>query len=257
MAAVRSTATRTLARETSLSPDEREAVVDRALDRWDGPGERAVAATNGSLAREIASIAVDAGVERDGTDAVAEDRIRTALRVDLRRAATSDRVRVSQAAVDDAVTSTREYVEEEANDLAERGTERAITRVTNGTVGGIPAGLPISPTLSPWVATANLWIVESRGAYGRFAVSPDSGSTTYVRDGASVALDVDGDGVAEPLGRSERVDFRVRTIALAVVPSGKLGVGDKDGNTDERSVAWSDPEPGPRCVTPTGRCPRE
>jgi len=41
------------------------------------------------------------------------------------------------------------------------------------------------------------------------------------------------------------------------VPPGKLGVGDTDGNTDERSVAWSDPSPGPRCVTPTGQCPRE
>ncbi|MGQ4555751.1 DUF7286 family protein [Halobellus sp. GM3] len=258
MTAVRRVAIRTLARETSLGAAERGAVVDRAFDRWDGPGERAVAATDGSLAREIASVAVASdGGAGDASDGVAADRLRTALRVDLHRVATSDRVRVPESAVDDAVSSTRAFAEERAADLAERGAERAISRATNDTVGGIPAGLPISPTLSPWVATANLWIVESRGAYGRFAVSTESGPTTYVRDGSTVALDVDGDGDAEPLGRSERVDFRVRTMALAVVPSGKLGVGDRDGNADERSVAWSDPAPGPRCVTPTGRCPRE
>ncbi|MFD1684543.1 DUF7286 family protein [Halobellus litoreus] len=258
MSDVRAVAIRTLARETSLARDERRRVVRRAFARFDGPGERAVAATDGSLARETASVAVEARPRaRSGSAAVAEDRIRVALRVDLRRVATSDRVRVPESAVDDAVSSTREFVEREATSAAERATERGISRATNGTVGGIPAGLPISPTLSPWVATANLWIVESRGAYGRFAVGIQGGESTYVRDGSAVALDVDADGVAESLGRSERVDFRVRTVAVAVVPPGKLGVGDTDGNTDERSVAWSDPSPGPRCVTPTGQCPRE
>jgi len=258
MGAVRSTATRTLARETSLTREERRQVVEGSFARFDGPGERAVAATDGELARELASVAVATGaIAGDEPAAVAEDRVRTALRVDLRRVATSKRVRVPESAVDDAVSSVRREIEREANAAAERATERAITEATDGTVGGIPAGLPISPTLSPWVATANLWIVESRGAYGRFAVGVAGGETTYVRDGSTVELDVDGDGVRETLGRSARIDFRVETVALAVVPPGKLGVGDTDGNTDERSVAWSDPAPGPRCVTPTGQCPRE
>lgn len=256
MTAVRQTAVRTLAQETSLGPDARRAVVDRAFARWDGPGHRAIAATNGSLARATASVAVDR-LDEGSAATVSADRIRTALRVELRRVATSERVRVSEAAVDNAVSARREVIEREAKDTAERATETAIEGGTKGKVAGVPAGLPISPTFSPWVATTNVWVVESRGAYGRFAVQTESGATTYVRDGTSVALDVDDDGITEPVGRNERIEFSVRTVAVVAVPAGGLGVGDTDGNADERSVAWRDPEPGPRCVTPTGECPRE
>ena len=257
MTAVRQTAARTLARETSLGPDARRAVVDRAVARWSGPGHRALAATNGSLAQAAASAAVDRLHDRGSPTAVSADRIQVALRVELRRVATSERVRVSESAVDGTVSSTRKMMERELKTTAERATEDAITRGTKGKVTGIPAGLPISPTLSPWVATINVWVVESRGAYGRFAVRTDSGATTYVRDGTTVSLDVDDDGIAEPAGRNERIEFSVRTVAVVAVPSGGLGVGDTDGNADERSVAWRDPEPGPRCVTPTGECPQE
>ncbi|MFB6091714.1 MAG: hypothetical protein ABEK02_01745 [Haloquadratum sp.] len=257
MGAVRRRAMRTLARETRLSAAARAAVLRRGLDRWAGPGARAVAATNGTLAREIAAAAVADGVGRHRDRRVAEDRLRTALRVDLRRTATSAGVRVPQSAVEETVSSMRAVVREEATRVAERATRRGIARATNGTLSEIPAGLPLSPTLSPWIATANVWIVESRGAYGRFAVGTASGPTTYVRDGRPVALDVDGDGRTERLGRSDRVDFRVRTLAIVVVPPGKLGVGDTDGNVDERSPAWSGAAPGPRCRTPTGQCPRE
>ncbi|MFC6872197.1 DUF7286 family protein [Halobellus marinus] len=255
---VRRRAKRTLATETSLSRAERKSVVERALARWGGPGPQAVAAANGSLARTTASLAVAESAASGRTDdSVAEDRIRTALRVDLRRVATSESVRVSQAAVEEAVSATRKAAEKQAEETAKRATEKGIDRATDGRVGGIPAGLPISPTLSPWIATTNVWIIESRGAYGRFAVTTAAGETTYVRDGTAVSLDVDDDGSAELLGRNERIDFRVRTVAVVAVPAGGLGVGDRDGNVDERSVAWRDPEPGPRCVTPTGRCSRE
>ena len=257
MTVVRQTAVRTLARETSLDPEARRAVVDRAFARWSGPGRRALAATNGSLARATASAAVDRLDDRGSTTTVSADRIRIALRVDLRRVATSARVRVTEAAVDDAVSARREAIDDEATNAAESAAQRAIEAGTEGKVTGIPAGLPISPTFSPWVATINIWVVESRGAYGRFAVRTDSGATTYVRDGTTVSLDVDDDGIAEPVGRNERIEFSIRTVAVVAVPAGGLGVGDTDGNTDERSVAWRDPEPGPRCVTPTGECPRE
>jgi hypothetical protein len=255
MAAVQGTALGTLKRETSLPPEARRDAVQAAFARWDGPGQRALAATNGSLAGATASAAV-ARMSTELTYA-SEDRLRTALRVEVRRVATAERVRVPEGAVDDAVSSTRRAIEREATKAAEGATKDAIARGTKGKVAGIPAGLPISPMFSPWVATTNVWVVESRGAYGRFAVSTRSGDTTYVRDGTHVSLDIDGDDLAEPIGRSERIGFSVRTVAVVAVPAGRLGVGDTDGNVDERSVAWSDPEPGPRCVTPTGRCPRE
>ncbi|RLM59892.1 hypothetical protein DVK02_02090 [Halobellus sp. Atlit-31R] len=256
MTHVRQRAIRTLARETSLASGERTAAVRRAFGRWDGPGERAIAATDGSLARAVAAAAVTRA-SGGSVSTAREDRIRTALRVDLRRTATAADVRVRQSAVEGTVSATREIGRELATRTAERATQRGVERATNGTIGEVPAGLPILPTLSPWIATTNVWVVESRGAYGRFAVETESGSTTYVRDGATVAFDVDGDGTDEHLGRSERIDFRVRTAAVVAVPSGKLGVGDTDGNVDERSVAWSGPAPGPRCVTPTGQCARE
>jgi len=256
MRTVRRTAVRTLARETSLGPEARRAAVDRAFARWDGPGRRAIAATNGSLARVTASAAAER--MRDGSPTtVSTDRIRTALRVELRRVATSERVRVSEAAVEGAVSARRKVIERAAKDATENLTQTAIEEGTEGKLAGVPAGLPISPTFSPWVATVNAWVIESRGAYGRFAVRTESGSTTYVRDGTAVSLDVDDDGIAEPIGRNERIEFSLRTVAVVAVPAGGLGVGDTDGNADERSVAWADPEPGPRCVTPTGECPRE
>ncbi|GGJ08840.1 hypothetical protein GCM10008995_18390 [Halobellus salinus] len=257
MRAVRHTAIESLARETSLTTEQRRNAVDRAFSQWDTPGERALAATDGSLARATAEAAVAEVSTHGGDSDVVKDRLRTALRVDLRRVATAKRVRVPEDAVDGVVSERRKIVERETNNLAENATEVAIERGSKGKVGGVPAGLPISPSLSPWVATVNVWVIESKGAYGRFAVHTESGSTTYVRDGQQVGLDVDGDSVAEPMGRSKRIEFSVRTVSVVAVPSGGLGVGDTDGNADERSVAWRDPKPGPRCVTPTGECSRE
>jgi hypothetical protein len=57
-----------------------------------------------------------------------------------------------------------------------------------------------------------------------------------------VRLDVDGDGRPERLGRDERVDFRTRTVVAVAVPPYRSGVGDVDGNADERAGTW--PEPG-------------
>jgi hypothetical protein len=51
---------------------------------------------------------------------------------------------------------------------------------------------------------------------------------------------VDGDGEAERLGHDERVSFETGTTVVAVPPGGQ-GVGDVDGNADERSTGWSRP----------------
>ncbi|MFC6826396.1 DUF7286 family protein [Halopelagius fulvigenes] len=255
--AVRSRAFETLGAETDLPADDRRRAVDAAFDRWEGTGRRAVAATNGSFAAAVAA-------EVEPADATARDRVETALRVDVAAAATESDVRVPERATNRTVSRTRKLGTKLLKDAAARGTERAVERTAekyaDASVGGTPAGLPLSPTLNPWVATANVWVVETRGEYARFAVSADRGGetpVTYVRDGSAVSLDVDGDGTEETLGRSERVGFNVRTVVPVVVPSGGLGVGDKDGDAVERSPAWNGAKPGPGCETPTGRCPRE
>jgi hypothetical protein len=161
--------------------------------------------------------------------------------------------------VNGTATRTRTVAKELAREAASRAADRATGRVLNGTLGAVPAGLPLSPTLSPWVATTNLWVVQARGAYARFSVSAGDGAvpTTYVRDGSAVRLDADGDGGREVVGSSDRVGFRLRTVVVAAVPPGGNGVGDVDGDASETSPAWTGPAPGPRCDTPTGRCPRE
>jgi hypothetical protein len=254
---VRNRASTTLYEETSLSPAARADAVEAAFARWDGAGRRAVAASNGSLATALAE-------EVAPEDPIAADRLAATLRVELRDVTRSERVRVSQTAVNDSVSRTRDRVRDRIrSEVTARGQDaarRVVAERLNRSLGAVPAGLPLSPTLNPWVATTNVWVVEARGEYARFSVSSSRGgpaAVTYVRDGQSVSLDVDGDGEAETLGRADRVGFDVRTVVVVVVPSGRTGVGDVDGNVDERSSAWSDDGPGARCDTPTGRCPRE
>ncbi|WP_224447507.1 DUF7286 family protein [Haloprofundus salilacus] len=54
----------TLERETALSATEHRAAVERGFDRWDGHGQRALAAVNGSAATAIAE---EVGKRRDWT----------------------------------------------------------------------------------------------------------------------------------------------------------------------------------------------
>ncbi|WP_363467432.1 DUF7286 family protein [Halogeometricum borinquense] len=252
LAPVRETAASTVERETDLTHAESEDAVAAGLAHWDGVGQRAVAASNDSLATAIAT-------EADLDGKMARDRVATALRVELRETTTASRVRVSEAAVNGTATRTRSLVRELGREAASRGADRLTSHALNGTLGAVPAGLPLSPTMSPWVATTNLWVVEAHGAYARFTVSAGDGAvpTTYVRDGSVVRLDVDGDGSREVIGSNERIGFELRTVVVAAVPPGGNGVGDIDGDAFEASEAWSGSAPGPRCDTPTGRCPRE
>jgi hypothetical protein len=68
---------------------------------------------------------------------------------------------------------------------------------------------------------------------------------TYVRDGSAVRIDWDDDGDAEHAGRANEVSLSVRTAVVVVVPPGGQGVGDTDGNADERSGGWSALRAGP------------
>lgn len=243
-----------LRRETSLAADERRAAVAAATERWETVGRRALATSNGSFATAVA-----AETERraDGRASVDEERLRVRLRVELRTAVRSGAVRVDETAANRTATVTR--------DVATRVLERAVESGANGTgrndyvdspaVGGVPAGLPVAPVPGYWYATANVWTVEVRGAYAKFAVrtgrGTPNGPVRYVRDGSVVRLDVDGDGREERLGRGERVAFETSTaVAVAVPPRGR-GVGDVNDDADERSAGW----PRPACTSPGPECP--
>ena len=224
---------------------DRAELVGTALRRWEMTGARAVALTNGSAADAIASTAIPDNATRQ---ALLEARLRTALN----GAIADSTAAIPRDAVDRTTTLVRERLRERLRARTERavghGVNQTMTRIgdrLSRSVNRVPAGLPVAPLGTPWWTTVNVWYVEVRGGYDRFAVSAQRGSAglpgrsmTYVRDGASVRVDYDDDGSAERLGRAERVAFSSRTAVGIAVPPGPQGVGDKDGNLDERSAGW-------------------
>jgi hypothetical protein len=239
---LRRRARRVVRNETRLTGSAADAAVAEAFGRWDGPGRRALAATNGTLAAVIAE-AVDrrATTPRPGRADRLETRLDTAV---------ADTLRTPAATVaEDRVVETLTRVKDRAATRASEAATRRLARTRlNETLGAVPAGVPVAPVPGYWYATVNVWEVNVRGAYARFTVRTERGAPTpgsavrYVRDGSVVRLDVDGDGRPERLGRDERVDFRTRTVVAVAVPPYRSGVGDVDGNADERAGTW--PEPG-------------
>ncbi len=229
----------------ALAENERRAATRFAFERWETTHARGMAVGNGSAAAAVADVAAriaDASPRE-------RDRLATRLRAASADVADSERVRVDAGVVRDAADVTRRVGSAvAANALSEAGSiaaEKAAKRLGAADVGAVPAGLPLAPVPGFWYATANAWSVSARGSYAEFTVHAEGGSpvgpgsgTAYVREDATVAFDVDGDGDAERVGRNERVSFEVEATASVVVPAGPRGVGDVDGNADEQSAGW-------------------
>jgi len=238
---VRTHALRAVRNETRLTRPEARAAVAEGVARWDSPGRRALAASNGTLAESIA-VAADAR----SSDPVG-DRLEMRLDAAIVSARRTSAATVAEATVNETLAQVRERAVERA---ASAATDRIASRRLNGTLGRVAAGLPVAPVPGYWYATVNVWDVSVRGAYARFTLRTGRGTpaTTpgaamrYVRDGSTVRLDVDGDGTKERLGRDERVSFETGTVVAVAVPPYRGGVGDVDGNADERAGTW--PRPG-------------
>lgn len=246
-----------LGAEDNIDAAASEAAIAAAEERFDGNGRRAVAIANGSFARAIAEEAAARGEYSD----VERDILAARLRVEFagipkkhRRVPASDVERTAGAVREISQTILTSKAEDEAGDLTREAAERAL----GDGYKAIPAGLPLVPVPGYWVATVNVWHVQVRGTYGRFTLREHDGTperpggTTYVRDGSTVRLDTDDDGTAERLGRSDRIAFETSTVVVIAVPPGGRGVGDVDGNADERSDGWPCPGPaaadGPPCA---------
>ncbi|WP_348611050.1 DUF7286 family protein [Halobaculum rarum] len=238
-----------LDRRTDLSRRERAAAVRAANRRWPAPGARTAAVVDGSYA---AAVARAANVRADNWAETDRDRLTLRLRVETADAATNASVAVpasiNAGTVDETRAARRAELRTAAKRAGDDATERLHKRYGKGKLGPVLAGLPVAPVPGYWYATVNVWDVEVAGAYPRFEVTalgsaPDGGvgRVRYVRDGRNVTVDVDGDGTAERLGRSDRVAFRTWTVVVVVVPAGPSGVGDVDGNADERSTEWPCP----------------
>lgn len=247
MAAVTGRVAAVVADELSLDRPGARRLVRVALGRWEGPGRRALAATNGSLASAVAAEA-----RRRGATPRAADHLAVRVRVAIRSARATDAIRVPESATSETASATRRLARAATAELVaksgRRATQHLLQRWARLRVTRLPAGLPVAPVPGYWYATVNAWSVTVRGEYRRFAlralVGPPDGAgavVTYVRDGSAVSLDVDGDGRRERLGWGERVSFEVSTTVAVAVPPGPPGVGDADGDRLERSPGWPCP----------------
>jgi len=101
----------------------------------------------------------------------------------------------------------------------------------------VPAGLPLLPIPTMWVATMNLWYIDADGQYARFEVKANMSapgratSMTYVRENTTVVHQIAGEN--RTLGRVEPVAFDGRSLLVVVVPPGGIGVGDRDEENPE------------------------
>jgi hypothetical protein len=241
---LRTRASRVVRNETALTRSEAQGAVAEGIGRWERPGHRALAATNGSLA---AAIATAADARASGHDPGRVDRLETQLDAAIVDARRTPAVTVGEGLVQEALTRIRDRAVDRVVTAASTRLERS--RVKKN-LGAIPTGLPVAPVPGYWYATANVWEVHVRGAYARFTLrtgrgappSAPEGTVRYVRDGSTVRLDLDGDGTPERLGRDERVAFETKTVVAVAVPPYRSGVGDVDGNADERAGTW--PQPG-------------
>jgi hypothetical protein len=221
------------------TPEQRREIVDRALARWDDPRSRAVAIAD----RRVVPAVLTEATAHEATDM---DRIdRDLLRIRLRNTVTTTLASKQGTVSGPVVSAATDNVKRVVGNYTQRTVEAGVKKGFNRSLSAMPAGLPIAPVPGYWVVTANVWIVNVKGSYERFAVetprrTPTAGdaSLEHVRDGTNVTLDVDGDGGAELLGRSDRVEFEFQTAVVVVVPPNPRGVGDKDGNMVERSEGW-------------------
>jgi hypothetical protein len=227
-----------------LTEAERRAAVEAGLARWNTTAGRALAVANGSAAEAVAAAVVRERPELRRSDRRDWVRLRTELAVESVRTEVEGPPR---STVNGTASATRRAAETALKRAVKTGfgdaTEVASERWFGEALGAVPAGLPVAPVPGYWYATVNVWSVEVRGEYARFAVSAPQGppgeSVAYVREAGTVEFDWDEDGESEVVGRTAPVSFQAGTTVVVVVPPGPPGVGDRDGTRDETSAGWS------------------
>jgi len=245
------TATDTLATVRPYPTETRATVVQAALARWDEPAARAQALSNGSAAVAIRTEAR----QRWNLSYRESDRLELLLERNLAVARTNESGRPSQTPVAEHAATLKRVATSrltgKVGDATKHGTKEALERTTRKSLSRLPSGLPIAPLPPAWYLTINYWDVEVAGEYARFVVSVPVGSAdepggrfTYVRDGGTVSVDVDSDGVAETLGRGTRITFHTHASVAIAVPPKPRGVGDVDGQMVEVSPGWPNPGDG-------------
>ncbi|WP_338727716.1 hypothetical protein [Haladaptatus sp. DJG-WS-42] len=238
---VETSAVETLAANDVGGSDEaRRQLVSTALARGNTPAETALAYTNESASEAVARRA--AQVSSD----VNQERLAVQLNVAITTSLREKRAQPTERSVNETLQITRHVVNTAAREVVANATKQTSKAVLekrlDRSFARLPSGLPVAPVPGYWYATTNLWTANVEGEYARFTVGAPTGSEAiaYTRAGQTATLDVDGDGAKERFGRAPRVSFSVETAVVVVVPPGGTGVGDIDGNADERSAGWGD-----------------
>jgi len=240
--------------------DAVEDATESALVEYGDVATAAIEVGGGNATEPLVAEITDAlgGVERPAyaanlTDENWEQVVASAVPPALDRAASDATATLdSTDLVEDLDTETRQALENVSTDIVE---DRLAEYVGNGTfdlseyeewVGDgdsidtpvrVPAGLPVLPVPTKWVATVNAWDIDADGAYTRFEVEANMSapgratSTTYVREDATVELDIGGE--TRQLGETEPIAFDGRSVLVVVVPPGGVGVGDRDDENPE------------------------
>lgn len=227
----------------SLGAREADRLVESVGRSYPSREARALAIAEGNYARRLGD-QLPAGLS--GTE---RDRLAVELRVATVEVQEDRSVHVSERLVERARTAATESagaLESEAWKAAGTKQGKNVWKRATGKdkVGSLPAGLPLLPIPGSWYATANAWTVSVEGEYESFAVRARrgpptaNGSIEYVREDRLVSLDVDGDGREERLGHNRALSVSARTGVVVVVPPGKTGVGDVDGQAIETSPGW-------------------
>jgi hypothetical protein len=227
-----------------VDTDDAHEITRRAFARWETRREQVLAVSD----RRIVGAVLAEAKSHPSTDlsTMERDRLRLDLRDRLTRELDTERLNVPAP----LVTATTERVRSAVGDAIESELKEQFAKRFNHSINRIPAGFPLAPMPGSWYATMNVWWVTVEGRYERFAVEAPrrtpaaaDASLSYVRDGSSVTLDVDGDGNGELLGSAPRIDFRSEVGIVVVVPAGGAGVGDINGDIHEITKGWPDPGP--------------
>ena len=247
-----------------------------ALDRYEGPSTAAIKIGGGNATEPLVTEVVAALEELDrpryATELTSEDWkavVASSVPPALDRAAADATVTLDGTALVESLdTKTRQALENVSADIIG---DRLDEAVGNGTfdlseyedwVGDgdsvdtpvrVPAGMPLLPVPTKWVATMNVWEIDADGAYARFEVEANMSapgratSTTYVRE--NLTVEVDAGGETRTLGGVEPIAFDGRSLLVVVVPSGGIGVGDRDDENPECTETY--PVVGPFDETET------
>ena len=235
---------------------------ETTVEGYDTTAQAAIAVGGGNATESLVTAVVEAlddeeierpsyasGLSDDGWQELVASAVRPALD---RAAANATATVESTAPVEALDTVTRQALENVSADILEDRLESHLNGdafnlgeyerwVGNGseidTPVRVPAGLPLLPLPTMWVATMNLWNIDASGEYARFEVEANMSapgretSTTYVRENTTVERVIAGE--SRTLGAVEPVGFDGRSVLVVVVPPGGIGVGDRDDENPE------------------------